>query len=157
MADSLYGKRAIMKIDGRTKVPFYSTWTNMKTRCYNKKSPTYRFYGARGIKVCERWLYDVRNFIEDMQSTYFIGASLDRINPNGDYSPENCRWATRIEQNNNRTSNRKITYKGKTQTLEQWIRELNLKSSSIRQRIYVMNWSIEEAFEIPKGKRRIAS
>lgn len=154
---SIYGRRATMKKDGRTTVPIYKVWTNMKTRCYNKKVRSYAAYGGRGIKVCDRWLYDCSNFIQDMLPSYFEGARLERIDNNGDYSPKNCRWATDIEQANNRRSSRLVEYRGRVQTLEQWIRELGLKSSTVRQRIYVMKWSVNEAFEIPKGRRRIVS
>lgn len=157
MAESIYGHRAQQRYDARTQVPFYNVWTNMKTRCYNKNVRSYKDYGGRGIKVCDRWLYDAGAFIEDMASTYFNGGTLDRINTNGDYSPENCRWVIMKVQQNNRRSNKLVNYKNRTQTLEQWIQELGLKSSAIRQRIYVMGWSIEEAFEIPKGRRRIVS
>jgi len=155
--ESIYGNVSKQIKDGRTSEAFYTVWTNMKSRCYNSKTASYKHYGYRGIKICDRWLYDVRNFIDDMGSTYFKGATLDRIDVNGDYEPNNCRWVTYTEQANNKRSNRLITYKDKTQTLEQWIRELKLKSSSIRQRIYCLGWSVEEAFEIPKGRRRISS
>ena len=150
-------KKRTWRKSGRTLIPFYGVWSNMKTRCYNENSPTYSRYGARGIRVCDRWLNDSQSFIDDMLPTYFKGATLDRINNNGDYSPENCRWATMKQQQNNRSSNRIVVYKGKRQTLEQWINELGLKSSTVRQRIYVYGWSLDKAFNTPVGKRRIVS
>ena len=78
----------------------YKTWAGMKNRCYNEKNPKYKHYGARGIQVCERWL-DVKNFIEDMYPSYQEGLTLDRIDVNGNYEPDNCRWATSNTQARN--------------------------------------------------------
>jgi len=77
--------------------PLYSTWNNIKDRCYNLKCKSYRNYGARGIKVCDRWL-DIKNFIEDMFPSYQEGLSLDRIDVNGNYELDNCRWTTQSVQ-----------------------------------------------------------
>jgi hypothetical protein len=79
----------------------YGTWSSMKARCYNPKSKFYSYYGGRGIKVCDRWLNSIENFIQDMGNRP-KGTSLDRINNDGNYEPNNCRWATSKEQSNNR-------------------------------------------------------
>ena len=81
----------------------YQTWNSMQTRCYNENSKNYKNYGARGIQVCKRWL-DVKNFIEDMYPSYQEGLTLDRIDVNGNYEPDNCRWATKTTQMQNTKS-----------------------------------------------------
>lgn len=132
----------------------YWTWSHIKNRCNNPKDPAYSFYGGRGVKVCDRWLDSVK-FIEDVLPTYEKGKTLDRIDNNGDYSPDNFRWSTPKEQANNTRRNRIITIKGITKTLAAWIDESDMKSSTVRQRFYVLKWSIEDALFQPKGTRLI--
>lgn len=90
--------------DGQTKHPLYKTWQSLKLRCYNPTDPHYKWYGAKGVDVCERWTgkYGFYNFLEDMGERP-RGYSLDRIDSNGNYEPSNCRWASAHTQNTNRT------------------------------------------------------
>lgn len=110
-----YGKK-IKTTHGFKGHELYTVWCNMKSRCNNKNSKYYSNYGGRGIEVCERWL-DIKNFIEDMYPSFEQGLSLDRMDVDGNYSKENCRWATRnIQQRNTRKICSKNTsgYRGVT-------------------------------------------
>jgi hypothetical protein len=92
--------------------PIYEAWYNMKRRCYSPKANNFKYWGGRGIKVCDRWLESFENFRDDMFSTWVKGLVLDRINNEGDYEPGNCKWSTRKESARNRRS-------GKTKTLSE--------------------------------------
>ena len=117
------------------KRPEYMCWSSMKQRCQNPKATVYKFYGARGITVCERWmLFD--DFLADMGPRP-AGTTLDRIDSNGNYEPGNCRWANHIEQHNNTRRNRTITIGGRTQTIAQWAREAGLKRNTLRYRLEI--------------------
>lgn len=93
--------------------PLYATWSGMKQRCYNVKSEKYPHYGGRGVRVCDRWLHDLQAFAKDMGEKP-VGYSIDRIDNNGDYTPENCRWSTRSQQARNRTNTLTVTIEGIT-------------------------------------------
>ena len=129
----------------------YKAWCEMRGRCLNKNNPYYYRYGERGIKVCERWNKWI-NFEEDMKDSWVKGKSLNRIDNDKDYCPENCNWATPKEQANNRSTNKLIHYNGQTKTLAYWIEELGLKSSNVRTQFYTMKWPIEKCFAHPYNK-----
>lgn len=128
----------------------HTTWAKMKGRCYNKNSPDYPAYGARGIKVCERW-QKYNNFFDDMIEGYQKGLTIDRINNDGDYEPDNCRWATPKEQANNTRKNHMITFRGQTKTLQQWSETVGIKSATIRYRLR-MGYNPEVALTAPVGR-----
>lgn len=128
----------------------YGIWCNMKSRCYNRKTSNYRLYGGKGVTVCDEWLSDFVAFMNwSMANGYADNLTIDRINPNGNYSPDNCRWTTQKVQCNHFSRNRMITYKDKTQSLTMWCEELSLPYSMIKRRLY-KGESIENAFERPK-------
>lgn len=141
-----YGKEIIIK-HGMFGTRVYYSWAGMKSRCLNKNNPAYKNYGGRGITVCPEWM-DFKNFYADMGEMP-ENKSLDRIKNNLGYCKGNCRYATRIEQQNNTRKNVFITYKCKTQTISQWSRELNINDGTLRDRINRYNWSVEKAL----GKR----
>ena len=85
--------------------PLYKTWEGIKLRCYNPNFKQYKDYGGRGIKMCDRWKKSYREFEKDMGERP-EGMTLDRIDVNGDYTPDNCRWATWVQQNNNKRNNK---------------------------------------------------
>jgi len=130
--------------------PEYSRWAGMKKRCNNSKHKAYHNYGGRGIKYCERW-EKFSNFFEDMGKLPSPEHSLDRIDVNGNYSPENCRWATRSEQHNNTTRNVRLTHNGITLTATQWAKKFNLPQYLIYHRLQY-GWSTEKTLETPIGK-----
>lgn len=104
--------------------PIYNSWCHMRRRCNDPKNQDYYNYGARGIKVCERW-ESFSNFVEDMYSTWQEGLSLDRIDNDGSYNPENCKWSCRADQNTNRRNTNWITIDERTQSMSAWLRELS--------------------------------
>lgn len=122
----------------------YCIWTDMKNRCNNEKFVYYERYGGRGVKVCERWKY-FANFYEDMGGSYEEHLEIERIDNNGGYEPGNCRWATRKEQCNNRSSSRFVEIDGQIKTLAQWIELSGIKPSTVRQRYYAYKWPAKKA------------
>lgn len=115
----------------------YRVYRGLMTRCYNKKDPSYKNYGGRGIEVCERWLGPdgFPHFLEDMGVRPNGSLSIDRIDVNGDYATENCRWATAKEQANNRRNSRLITYKDKTLTISEWADKIGVRRHTLEERI----------------------
>jgi len=104
----------------------YRTWADIKGRCNNPKNKAYKWYGGRGIKVCEKWSNNFLAFYEDMGPKPSSELSIDRINPDGNYKPGNCRWATYIIQANNKTNTLKVKYKGQIKSLADWCRQYNV-------------------------------
>lgn len=112
----------------------YWAWVGAKDRCNNPNSKHYKDYGGRNVTMCASWQNSYENFLRDMGRKPSTEYSLDRVNVNGNYEPSNCRWATPEEQANNRRDNNKILYRGKSQTLSRWSRELNLNLKTLDKR-----------------------
>lgn len=134
--------------------PEYTIWTNLRSRCNNPKNNRYALYGARGIRVCARWETDFLNFLEDMGRRPSPEHSIDRVDNNGDYTPENCRWATRKEQSRNRRSSCFLDFNGETKTAAEWSELTGISRSTIHARLK-SGWSIEQT--LTQSVRGLAS
>lgn len=136
---------------GLADTPIHGIWVRMNQRCHNQNSRAYARYGGRGIKVCDCWRgkNGFANFISDVGMRPSSKHSIDRIDNDGDYCPENVRWATAQEQGNNKRNNILLTYNGKTLTIAQWSRELGISTTNIRNRIDNLGWSVEKALSTP--------
>lgn len=127
----------------------YGIWTNMKTRCENPKSTFYKRYGGRGITVCKEWEH-FESFLEwANESGYSDTMTIERIDNDSEYSPDNCRWASIKEQENNRSNSRLFTMNGKTQTLALWCDEYGQSYKTIYKRIFMLGWDFEKAITSP--------
>ena len=131
----------------------YHRYFQIKDRCYNPKCKSYKNYGGRGIKMCDEWLNSFKSFYEwAFKNGYKKELTIDRINVNGDYSPDNCRWATDKEQALNTRRNRFYTYNGKTLSIIQWGYELGGGQNLVKDRIDKLGWDIEKALSTPLMK-----
>lgn len=134
---------------GDSKTKLYSKWNSMIRRCEDPNNEAYKNYGGRGIIVCPEW-HDYENFRNWVNETRpDPSLTLDRIDVNGNYEPDNCRWATVQEQQNNKRSNVMITYFDETHSLMDWCRILNLPYSLIQSRITARGWDFWTAISTP--------
>lgn len=134
---------------GMTKSPEYNAWRGIKRRCYDPKFKQYNDYGGRGIRMCDEWLNSFDIFYADMGPRP-KGYSIDRINNDGNYTPDNCRWATKAEQARNRTDTRVLEFDGKCMTVAEWAIELN--NPQLYNRLH-RGWSIDRALLTPCKER----
>lgn len=138
--------------DRRTRL--YFIWTNMKQRCKNKNNSAFKNYGGRGIKICPDW-ESYANFKKwAFESGYSDSLTIDRIDVNGDYCPENCRWITMKEQGRNTRVNVLITHNGETHCLAEWEDIKNMRKGTLTQRLTSYGYTEEEALEVPLGMTR---
>lgn len=128
----------------------YKIWVNMRQRCNNQAQAAFKDYGARGITICKRW-NDYANFAADMGEPP-PGTSLDRIDNDGQYSIENCRWATKVEQARNKRSAKLITYNSETRSLAEWAEYLGISRGALHNRLF-RGWDLERVFNQPYRKR----
>lgn len=137
----------------------YSIYNWMKRRCYRKSEPRYGDYGGRGICISEEWLNPTNgfdNFVDwSLKNGYTEEMTIDRIDVNGNYSPENCRWVTNSEQQLNKRTTLWVTYKGERIQLKKLCDTLCVTYDTVHNRIYNLGWTIEDAVTI-KSQRRLA-
>jgi hypothetical protein len=134
----------------------YTVYVGMKARCYNPNNSSYKNYGERGITVCDEWLKDFKAFYDwaianGYDKTAKRGeCTLDRINNNIGYTPENCRWVSQSLQNNNTRRNKLIKFRNEIHTLKEWSVLLSLPYTTLSSRLNKYKWSIDKAFSTPK-------
>lgn len=138
-------------VHGMSSTPEYMAWKKMLARCNDPSNPYYHRYGGRGIKVCERW-GQLDNFYADMGDRPSENHSLDRIDNNGDYCKENCKWSTRSEQQNNKGCTRSLTHNGVTMTISQWAALLGTTRPTLFSRKR-NGWSDEETVTTPIARK----
>lgn len=141
-----YSEHAYTPIKKQTRA--YSIYYAMRARCLNKKQPGYRHYGKRGIKICKRWLKSFDNFYADMGNPPSKYHSLERINNDGNYSPNNCRWANSYEQARNSRQNVYLTYNGKRKTINEWAHETGIDRRTLKVRVN-LGWSVKKILNTP--------
>ena len=137
---------------GMKSSPEYHTWVSLRQRCLNTNNKDYNRYGGRGVLLHSRWR-KFENFIEDMGLRPSSSHSIDRTDNDGDYSPENCRWVTRNEQQSNKRNNHLITLRGRTMTQSAWSRKQNIPVDTLHLRLK-RGWSAEEALMTKVGEKR---
>ena len=142
-------KKGLVKMGKSNKPGWYISWINMILRCYCEVHQSYKYYGARGIKVCDEWRHDYKAFGKWAVTHGWKPGRLviDRIDPKGDYCPENCRWVSRIQSNRNRTNCNYYTLT-LTGTASQWAAWAGIKPDTLRHRL-AAGWDIKKAIETP--------
>lgn len=134
---------------GLAKLPEYKIWKDMRKRCNNENQSHYHRYGGRGISVCKEW-DDFEVFMKDM-GTRPEGTTIDRIDNDGGYSPDNCRWVSLKENSRNKEKTRFLTFNGETRCISEWSERLGIRRKLIHERIDQYGWSVERALTEPAG------
>ncbi len=142
MANKIGVKKRHYEYHGSSSSPEYEAWRNMIHRCYHRSYRSYHRYGGRGINVCDRWKLSFKSFYDDMGERPSRNHSLDRIDYDDGYYKENCRWATNVEQYNNRSTSHRIEYNGKIMNITEWSKEVGIPRGTISSRIRY-GWPIE--------------
>lgn len=133
----------------------YQVWRGMIDRCHNSKSKYYKYYGERGITVCDEWRYDYASFRSwAFENGYNPDAkkyecTIDRIDNDKGYFPDNCAWRNQTEQSNNRSNNHILTFNGESLSISEWARKIGIRKDTLRRRIVNYGWTIERALTTP--------
>lgn len=135
MKDHLEKLHGHNKTHGMSKTRLYSIWCGMRERCLNPNNHAFKYYGGNGITVCDEWVYDFIKFYKDMGEPPSRLHSIDRIDSAKGYAPENCRWATKKQQQNNLKTNRMLTFESVTLCAFDWAKKLGIPPQTIYQRI----------------------
>lgn len=139
---------SLNRIHGMKGTKIYSKWLNMKARCYKKSCNGYKNYGGRGIKVCDEWKNSFVNFYKwSINNGYQEGLTIERIDVNKDYSLDNCKWITNLEQQNNKRNNTYIVYKNEKHTIAEWSRITGINKNTISGRLR-KGWSVEKILSV---------
>ena len=132
----------------------YRIWRSMNSRCYIQSATEYKNYGGRGIVVCDEWKCNYQSFKEwALLSGYADELTIDRIDNDGNYEPDNCRWVSREQQMLNKSNNRLLTYNGKTMTITEWSKLTGIDRRLIGSRIDRYHWTVERALTTPVQSR----
>ncbi len=142
---------------GKKATKEWKAWSSVKERVLNPNCPNYKNYGARGIKIYSEWISSYEEFLSYIGRAPSRNHSLDRIDNDGDYTPGNIRWATKIQQHNNERRNRKITFKQETMTMTQWSRKLGIGKTTLFMRINKYKWPIKKAFSLKIHESQIGN
>jgi hypothetical protein len=156
-----YGQHSIThghcRVIHNKRSPEYISWRSMRARCYYQRDPVFRYYGGRGISVCERWA-SFSAFLTDMGLKPTPKHSLDRIDPDGHYEPSNCRWATVLEQRRNRRDSHddthRLTLDGVSRTRAEWSEALGGGAETLVRGRLRRGWSLRDALTVPARPRR---
>lgn len=144
-----YSLEVHSKQEGKSNSRLYNIWRGMKKRCHNPNDRAYHHYGGRGIYVCDEWRNSFLAFEKwSLEHGFCEGLSIDRIDNDGPYSPENCRWADATTQGNNTRLCHRVTWKGETHTITEWARLIGIERRTLAKRI-LDGWDIERAFTQP--------
>lgn len=146
--------RPYRRTHGMSRTRLYRIWSLIKDRCENKNNPAYERYGGRGIRLCDEWHSSSSFFDWALNNGYSENLTIDRIDNDGDYCPENCRWADIYTQSNNTRRNRYMTLNGKTQTLAEWCTEYDMPYKTVHSRLNRQRWDLEKALTTPIDKRK---
>jgi len=130
---------------GLYKTKLYHVWEKMKSRCNNPSNRNYPDYGGRGIFIGNEWNDFLPFYQWSLKNGYKEGLTIDRINNDGGYSPDNCRWITRTENANNKRNNHWIEWNGENKTVAQWARLLDMKYATLFARLFISKMSLDEA------------